>query len=597
MPQSTDIVVIGIDEETISRFPYRSPVDRAFLADLLQYLDGLGLRAIGLDVLFDQPTETDKDERLRATLSALRTPLAVSHVDTASIVNEQGLQYLNAFVPEGLRGAANLATDPLDGAVRWIFPGELHAGMPKGFARRLAELVGVNSPASPQPIAWRPRPQPDTLPFPVYPAHLVNDLPAEWLKDRIVLVGAILTMTDRHRTPLAIVDAGDDGMMPGILIQAHSLSQLLERRKAAVPGVTTSAIAAALAAATGMLLGLTRRGLLVKLAASLAILSALWIGATFGFSYGLPMMPLVAPTLALLLSLWMIDVLVGRVERQKRKFVQGAFARYVSPEVVRQLVDDPDRLAIASGRQEAAFIFTDIAGFTQLSEQLSSERLTAILNEYLEGACRIIFAHGGAVDKFIGDAIMVMFNAPLPQPDFVQRCLACAIELDRYAESFRLEQNRRGIPFGSTRIGLHCGMATVGNFGSQARLDFTALGDTVNTAARTESVNKYFGTRICCTGDIVARCPDRPFLPIGEVVMKGKQRAVPLYMPIEQEQVGDDLVSRYSAAYRLLADHDPEALAAFEDLNRRYSEHPLVAFHHQRLRTGALSVSIVMEDK
>jgi len=596
-PQSEDVVVIAIDEATISSFPYRSPIDRGFIADLLDYLDTVGARAIGLDVLFDQPTEPDKDQRLAHRLRGLSTPLIVSYVDTSQIVSGSQLEYLRQFVPAEFRGAANLATDPLDGTVRWIFPGELHADMPKSFARRIAERVGIQTPNVQLPIAWRPRPDPDTLPFAVYPAHLVKELPVEWLRDRVVLVGAVLSMTDRHRTPLAIVDEGSDGMMPGILIQAHALSQLLEGRQAAVAGLSSTLLTTMAAALLGLAIGLVQAGVLVKLAATMIVLAGLWLGAIVGFEFGIPMIPLVAPTLAMLLTVWMVDVLVGRTERLRRKFVQGAFSRYVSPEVVRQLVEDPERLAIASGRQEAAFIFTDVAGFTQLSEQLPSDRLTAILNDYLEGACRIIFAQGGTVDKFIGDAIMVMFNVPLPQADYVERALNCAIELDRFGETFRARQHALGIPFGSTRIGLHCGIATIGNFGSQARVDFTALGDTVNIAARAESVNKYFGTRVCCTSAVVDHCHDHEFLPIGEVVMKGKQVAVRLWTPRAIVQAGDDLADRYRAAYGLLEAGSNQAKEAFRSLARDYPGDPLVRFHHRKLEEGPASVTIVMEDK
>lgn len=596
-PQSSEVVVVAIDEDTVRRFAYRTPIDRAFLADLLTDLDRFEPRAIGLDVLLDQPTEPHKDQALRRTIEQLRTPLVISHVDTPSLLSESGRDYLNRFVPVALRGAANLATDPLDGTVRWIFPGALHEGMAPGFARRLAERAGVPSPAEQQTIAWRARPDTGTRPFPVYPAHLVRDLPAEWLKGRVVLVGAILTMTDRHRTPLAIIDGGDDGMMPGILIQAHSVSQLLEGGAAQRAGLASSLLVNLLAGALGLLLGLSRRGLIIKLLASVSVLALLWVGATLGFSVGLPMIPLVEPTLALLLSLWMVDVVLGRIERQRRRFVQNAFSRYVSPLVVRQLIDDPGRLNVESRRQEAAFLFTDIAGFTQLSEQMPSEQLTAILNDYFEGACRVIFAHGGTVDKYIGDAIMVIFNAPIAQADFTQRALACAIELDRYAEAFRRAQQERGIPFGSTRIGVHCGLATIGNFGSQSRLEYTALGDTVNIAARCESANRFFGTRVCCTGEIVRQCPGTVFLPIGAVVMKGKQSAVELFSPLAAIDLSESAAAQYRRAYAELATAGPNARALFEALYEAYPEHPLVAFHYHRLMTGASSVMIVMDDK
>ncbi|MGA1253782.1 MAG: CHASE2 domain-containing protein, partial [Burkholderiaceae bacterium] len=144
-PQSESIVVAAITEETLASFPYRSPVDRAFLASLLETLQDKGAKAIGLDILLDQPTEPEKDELLAQTLRSMRIPVFVSYTVTPSVVNEDQLAYLNAFVPEPLRAAANLATDPFDGSVRWIFPGETEPGMPVSFARKAAEVYGVQT--------------------------------------------------------------------------------------------------------------------------------------------------------------------------------------------------------------------------------------------------------------------------------------------------------------------------------------------------------------------------------------------------------------------------------------------------------------------
>ncbi|NBS94299.1 MAG: adenylate/guanylate cyclase domain-containing protein, partial [Betaproteobacteria bacterium] len=196
-------------------------------------------------------------------------------------------------------------------------------------------------------------------------------------------------------------------------------------------------------------------------------------------------------TLGLALSLWMMDTLIGGAERKQRQFVQGAFSRYVSPDVVNQLVENPEALAVKGDRRELSFIFTDVAGFTTLSEGLSAEKLSETLNAYLDGACQIILESKGTIDKFIGDAIMTIFNAPIPQDDHAERAVRCALAIDAYAEDFRKRYNAEGIPIGVTRIGIHSGPAVIGNFGSQQRMDFTALGDTVNTAARTEGVNKY----------------------------------------------------------------------------------------------------------
>ena len=260
-------------------------------------------------------------------------------------------------------------------------------------------------------------------------------------------------------------------------------------------------------------------------------------------------------------------------------------------------MDDPSILQVTGSRREATFIFTDIAGFTTLSEALSPERLSEVLNAYLDGACKIVLDHEGTIDKFIGDAIMSIFNAPLDQPDHAARAVRCALELDAYAEAFRIRCNAEGVPIGVTRIGVHCGDSIIGNFGSTQRMDFTALGDTVNTAARTEGVNKYFGTRICCTQSVVDKAPSQSFRPVGDVVLKGKIEAVTLYNPVSAAEVNSGLLADYLAAYGVMATGDPGALSAFRELEKAHVKDPLALFHISRLESGIVGPRIVMDDK
>ena len=597
MPQSKDIVIAAITEETVTQFPYRSPVDREFLAKLLLTLQNKGAKLIGVDVLFDQATEPEKDALLKQTIRDLKTPLFVSYTNTPSIVNEDQLAYLNEFVPEKYRAGANLATDPFDGAVRWVFPGETNKGMPMGFGRKAAELLGIKTPNQQVEIAWRSKPDLETPPFPQYPSHAIAMMPDEWFKGKIVLVGAVLSITDRHRTPLAVVHDGDEGMMPGVIIQAHGVSQFLEGRKPARLSEYWVAITSLIFAAIGMLIGLLKRGILFNVLTGAIVVAALWLGALLGFSKGVPLIPLVTPTLSLSLCLWMMDMMLGRAERKQREFVQGAFSRYVSPAVVGQLVDNPEALSISGKRREATFIFTDIAGFTTLSEKLTSDKLSDVLNAYLDGACAIILKYEGTVDKFIGDAIMSIFNAPISQEDHAERAVKCALELDAYAENFRIEQNKLDVPLGVTRIGVHTGVATIGNFGSHSRMDFTALGDTVNTAARTEGVNKYFGTRLCCTEEVVKLCTSVKFMPIGDVVLKGKEVAVGLFNPVSEERAQSKFYADYMAVYDLLKKEDCSAEAAVRSLHEQYPEEPLVCFHFDRVESGLVTARVVMEDK
>lgn len=597
MPQSKDIVIAAITEETVTQFPYRSPVDRAFLANLLKTLEKKGAKAIGLDVLLDQATEDDKDALLKQTIRDLKTPLFISYSNSPNVVNEDQLAFLNDFVPAEKRAGANLVTDPFDGTVRWIFAGETDPGMPMGFPRKAAQFMGVETPKMNAEIAWRAQPDAETPAFPIYPSHALAVMPDDWVKGKIVLVGAVLSITDRHRTPGAVVFDDDRGMMPGIIIQAHSVSQLLEGRqhpRLPYEWAVTLTLAFAL---MGMAIGLLKKGIAFNVVVGIVLIAGWWVGSMLGFTYGFPLVPLVGPTLSLALSLWMMDTLIGGAERKQRQFVQGAFSRYVSPDVVNQLVDNPEALTVQGTRREVSFIFTDVAGFTTLSEGLTAEKLSETLNAYLDGACQIILDKKGTIDKFIGDAIMTIFNAPIPQQDHCERAVRCALAIDAYAEDFRKRYNADGIPIGVTRIGIHCGPAVVGNFGSHQRMDFTALGDTVNTAARCEGVNKYFGTRICATQPIVDECPTVKFRPIGDVVLKGKNEAVTLYNPVTDEYAASPAYADYMDVYALLKAEDPKGSDAVRALKARYPDDALIDFHLGRVESGLCTARVVMEDK
>ncbi len=153
-------------------------------------------------------------------------------------------------------------------------------------------------------------------------------------------------------------------------------------------------------------------------------------------------------------------------------------------------------------RREVAAIFTDITGFTSLVETAAPEVLGALLNEYVGGMTDVVFAHEGTVAKIIGDAIQILFNAPGDQPDYATRAIACAHDLDIWAQAFRERWKAQGSEFRRTRIGVHAGPALVGNFGGSRFFDYTAYGDTINTAARLEAANKFLGTRICVSAAV-----------------------------------------------------------------------------------------------
>src|ERR1700739_4801810 len=194
-------------------------------------------------------------------------------------------------------------------------------------------------------------------------------------------------------------------------------------------------------------------------------------------------------------------------EARRRQFeaerAHASLSRYFSPQIASRLASNgEDGNGMEVHRRDVATIFTDVTSFTTLVENIEPEVLSALLNEYTGGMTDIIFAHEGTVGKIIGDGIHILFNAPGDQPDYGTRAIACAHDLDAWAEDFKQRWRAKGVNFGVTRIGVHAGPALVGNFGGQRFFDYTAYGDTINTAARLESANKFLGTRICVSASV-----------------------------------------------------------------------------------------------
>jgi adenylate cyclase len=600
-PVDSNVVIVTIDEETLAKFPYRSPVDRGFLAETIRFIEERGPRAIGVDILFDQPTEPEKDEQLRQVLAHVAVPLVVSYVDLESVVNDDQKEFLDDYIPPSMRVLANFGEDSFD-TVHSIYPG--HAGADgiflPGFARGLAAKLNISTPPDDDvAIAWHGRPDKDVEPFPTIPAHVLRVLPPGRfeLKDKVVLIGADYSITDRHRTPFAALHGGAEGFLPGVVVHAHGAAQLLERRSSGHVGWRINLAIALGIALLGVVLGGLESGLLARIAGALCIVALLWWSGFALFHLEGVMIELAIPTLALALSMWMADSLGGREARRQREFVTSTFSRYVSPKVVRQLVDSRAPLTLDGDRRVMTFLFTDIAGFTTLSETIQSHQLAEMLNAYLDGVCQIVLKYDGMVDKFIGDAVFAIFNAPTEQADHPERAVKCALEIDQFAERFRLARNDEGIPLGVTRIGVHTGQATIGNFGSLLlKMDYTALGDAVNTASRLEGLNKHFGTRICVSDETRATCAIIEFRPLGIITLKGKTTAHTVFEAL-QPPVDAEYISRYEQAYASLAQRSPAALQLFAALHEERPLDPCVAMHLDRLQSGEAGAEIAMTEK
>lgn len=273
-----------------------------------------------------------------------------------------------------------------------------------------------------------------------------------------------------------------------------------------------------------------------------------------------------------------------------RQRIRDLFGRYVPKEVAERVLKDPKGISLTGEKREVSLIFSDLQGFTSLAETMPPDAVVALLNAYFEAVCRIINDHGGIIVDFIGDAVFAMFGAPENQPDHAARALAAAIDLDRFATQFAAAHRAAGVALGQTRIGVHTGVATVGNVGSRDRLKYSATGDVVNTSSRLEGANKNFGTRILASAETLRQAGDVHSRRVGEIVLKGRSEAIPV-----SEVFADGppaWLEKYQSAYTQLTEGASGALTAFADLARESPDDGVVRFHYSRLQTG-LTTSVV----
>jgi len=285
----------------------------------------------------------------------------------------------------------------------------------------------------------------------------------------------------------------------------------------------------------------------------------------------------------------------ARRRQAEAERAHASLSRYFSPQIASRLASDDESSGMEVHRRDVAIIFTDITAFTTLVESTAPDVLSALLNEYMAGMTDIVFAHEGTVAKVIGDGIQILFNAPGDQPDYARRAVACAHDLDAWAQAFRERWKSQGVNFGATRIGVHAGPALVGNFGGSRFFDYTAYGDTVNIAARLEAANKFLGTRICVSAAVADGTEAFQGRPVGELMLRGRSEPLRAYEPLSAEGFKGPATAQYSEAFAKLEAGDAAAMPAFAALVGSHADDALAGFHLRRLLNGAKGIRMQLE--
>ncbi len=537
---ASPIVIVSIDEDSFDELNLAWPWPRALHGQLLDRLSPARPAAVGLDIVFAEPSSRgpEDDEALaRAIARAGNVVLgaALTAVQETGFVKED----LNPPIRPIRDGAAGYGFVNFDSdADAFVRRGSLTRSFQdrqiEGFDLllfRLAEKAGLPSARLPRrsPVLINFRGAPRT--FPTVPYHRVvsGEVPPEAFAGKIVLVGATSVIQhDVFPTPFATA-----GNMPGVEIHANMLETLLQgipiRR--ALPGIagTVAVLAGALA--------VWAAGTMRPLAAAAVV-----GGTLAGY--------LAACHAAFVLERYWADVVpvplalaLGYLGTEARNFVREQrekrrLSRFFSPDVVREIVRSQDGDdALGSARRLVTVLFSDIRGFTALSERLPPEAVVTFLREYLTVMTDAVFLYGGTVDKYIGDAIMALYNVPFEAPDHAAQAVRTGLEFQRrlgpLAAAFTAKHG------GSLRcgVGINTGEAVVGTLGSEQRLEYTAIGDTINLGSRLEGVTKDFDVPIVISEATYREVKDLfDTRYLGEVTVKGKEVPVKIYTVLGERE-------------------------------------------------------------
>lgn len=548
--QDKRIVLITYNDETLFNTGIRSPLDRTLLARALANIDQMGAKAIGIDIAFDSPRPDDP--LLKSQLRAMRTPTWLAYAEQASNPNTifyEQQRFLQAFIAD----VATATTKPTsvlfrtdgDGVIR-TWPDRPRT-LPPLMANALAPVDAAHAdfqgnirfltPA--RATAGQEEPVFANLPIDTFAMPMDADLRAslsELVRERYVLIGGDIIDNDQFNTPMSRFTDPLTGLhetMIGLEVHAHMLAQQLDGAwTTPIPGALLWALALLVVLAGGLTSLIDVRARWVALA--FLVQMAFFVVVPFwlqGRGVDTTTLPAFGWALGWLFGYAAVGTAARTIGSRQRAFAQSALGKYLPADVAAQIMRDPDQLSLHGERRTIYCVFTDLEGFTKLSHATTPETVARLLNEYLDRLSDIVLDHGGTIDKFVGDAVVAFWGAPISRPDDGEKAAAAALAMYRAGEQFRVDMAEGVPPLGMTRVGLHVGDAIVGNFGGEGRIQYTALGDSMNTASRLESANKGLKTGVLISAEAAERSGRDDLVPMGRVTLRGRARPVDVFTP------------------------------------------------------------------
>lgn len=559
--QDDRIILVVYDDQALINLEQRSPLPRDALAEALGNLDKMGAKAIGIDILFDQPQKDD--ELLIETLRNMQTPTAVGYANVetnaSDIVYEQQV-FLEEFMAalEGTNSRpASIRLDNSFGATRiWPTiepdlppllgramledaggPVEAFEGYEGSIVYRRALRAGLDEmddgAGQDQGNIEEPLFQSISIELFLDLDPAVAEFVAQQIEGKYVLIGGDIVDYDRVETSITPWTGFEPA---GLSVHGEIIAQMLDGK--VLPQVPEWVLwaMAVLVVATAALTALLEWPA-PKLVPLLLLLAVMFVGIPFWLhfndvdTYGLPA---VGWLVGWIIAFTAVTAAARSAGAAQRSFAQGALGKYIPRDIAQQIIDQPELLSLGGEKREIYVLFSDLEGFTKMSHAIPPEMVAKLLNRYLEMLSKVVLDHGGVIDKYVGDAVVAFWGAPIARPDDAERATKAGYAMWQAGEDFRREVAAMdpNLPkIGKTRVGLHFGEAVVGNFGGDTRIQYTALGDSMNTAARLEAANKPLDSNVSASREFIEKSNPDWWVPMGRIVLRGRARPVDIYHP------------------------------------------------------------------
>ncbi|MBI3586710.1 MAG: CHASE2 domain-containing protein [Ignavibacteriales bacterium] len=547
-----DVVIIGISEEDSKAMPKSFPFPRSYYAHLIENLERSGAKVIAFDVLFGAERDSAGDAIFRATLQKydniiLAVKKEEEQVGGAYYLRSTDRRYSMIFYDVNKRvGYVDIPGKDGDGITRRYVP-ILHVG---DFATPTFAFASLNRLFNLDPytipglkpgyftLADRSIPRFNNVSFLLNyygpnrtfryvdfqqaiddssfktkdeienetDINMFDEGTMSLFKDKIVLIGSTMP-EERDDHPVPIENSDGTNQMHGVEIHATAIQNILDNnyitRADRSVEITLILLLSLISFLVILKIKQIRFRYVIVLEGGAALVVALLVLGIFefallSFTNGNTLINIVNPSLAVVLAYVSTIVYQYLTERQQKALIKNVFSHYISAAVVNELVANPDKAKLGGDKRELTVFFSDIAGFTSISEMYSNkpEGLVLLLNEYLDEMTAIILKHEGTLDKYEGDAIMAFWGAPIPQKDHAMRTCLAALDMQMRLAQLRPKWKRDGKPQLEVRCGINTGTMIVGNMGGKDRFDYTVIGDSVNLASRLEGANKQYGSNI-----------------------------------------------------------------------------------------------------